>query len=272
LREYWEYQFAHSFGAYIHRLDESGFYGPHNAVLGWYGGVPFLIGIALGLRRWYDPRWIILPMWVAGTAILGGILLVDPPHYPRFVSITPGLAVLIGLGGVYIIEMLQDIPQQLRLNFEFKPAVKVVMMLGIVLFIAQLNLFDYVGSYLPKRLYYGERTVNLNEVAWKILDIDDLDNRTLYYYSGGEMNLSGSNLVRYQIKMRGTEYQLTPEEIHELPDGDYLFVVAPSRFEDFDFLLQEIPWAEVQTYQTANGDGPLARFAWVTLPQPAIYQ
>ena len=143
------------------------------------------------------------------------------------------------------------------------------MLIGIPLFIAQLNVFDYAGSYLPKRLYYGDRTVNLNEVAWAIQDIEDYEKRTLYYFSGGEMNLSGSNLVRYQIKVRGKEYQLTPEEIHELPIGDYLFVVAPSRYDDFDVLLEEIPWAEVHEYRTANGDDTLTRIALVSLPQPA---
>ncbi len=268
LQGYWEYQFAHAFGAYVHRQDESGFYGVHNPVLGWFGGVPFLIGVAVCLRRWRDPRWLFLPLWVAATAILGGVLLVDPPHYPRYVSVVPGLAALVGLGIVFIAEQVQQLIQAVS-HWQIMGNRKLYtgLMVSGALVVVGLNLNDYVYDYLPKRVYYGERTANLNSVARIMLREFDLDDYELYYLSSGGMNLSGSNLVRYQTAIRGQEYMDDPDQIHELPAGDYLFVASHERWDDIQALAGEVPWGDLE--HQYDGDDLVAYTLRVTLPQPS---
>lgn len=268
LSDYWEYQFSNAFGAYVYRLDESGFYGTHNPIMGWYGGIPFLIGVALCLRRWWDPRWVILPLWVGVASILGGAMLVDPPHFTRYVSVVPGLALLAGLGLVFIIEMVQDIPHQLDIHAPHilvNQRAQTILLTGVMLVLAGLNLWDYSEKYLPQRLYFGERTAKLNEVAWLLQDLD-LEGRQIYYLSDADLNLAGSSLVRYQVQRRGHEYIDKPQEVHELPAGDYIFVAAPLRYEDFLEVMTHIPQAEVQDFTRDNGD-PLVKVLFVTLSE-----
>ncbi|NDJ86486.1 MAG: hypothetical protein GYB66_11410 [Chloroflexi bacterium] len=267
IQDYWEYQFAHAFGAYIHRFDESGFYGAHGSVMGWYGGVPLLIGAALCLRRWWDPRWLILPLWVAGTAILGGVLLVDPPHYPRYISVVPGLAVLVAIGVDYMVELAWGTVSSLgvgRWPLWHDRRLQIGAVLLPVLLIGQLNLVDYVASYAPKRIYYGERTVHLNEVAWHLQDID-LDRYNIYFLSGVEMNLSGSNLVRYQIGVRGEEFLGEPHEANAIPPGEYVFVAAPSRLEDLTQITQATPPGTLRVYNMQQEDKPLVYMYFVRI-------
>ncbi len=269
LKEYWEFQFANAFGAYVFRLDESGFYGTHNSVMGWYGGVPFMIGVALCLRRWWDPRWIILPLWVGVAAILGGAMLVDPPHFTRYASVVPGLALLVGVGLAYIVEMIQDFPQQLDLKawpILSDKRLQTVVLAGVVFVFAGLNLWDYTEKFLPQRLYFGERTAKLNEVAWTLQDLD-LEDREIYYFSDADLNLTGSSLMRYQVKRRGQEYIQPPEEIHNLPAGDYIFVAAPLREEEFVALAEEVPWGETKTFTRDNDDEVLIYVLFVTLDE-----
>ncbi|MCB9435684.1 MAG: glycosyltransferase family 39 protein [Anaerolineales bacterium] len=240
--DYWKYQFQHSYGAYVQRVDESGFYGAYNSLVGWFGITPFLIGIALGLRRYYDPRWATMVIWVALTGLLGGVLLVDPPHYPRFVSVMPGLAVLIGLGIVYCVEMVQDIPRRLQFphnHYWESPRIQTTMLIGVAVVFAVLNLADYTQDYLPKQLVYGERTVNLNVTARAINMIDDIDQREILYLSSSSLNLSGSNLTRYQTQRRGVEYMKEYKKFAEYPPDDYAFVAAADRYDDLLPLIED---------------------------------
>lgn len=246
--DYWKYQFQHSYGAYVQRVDQSGFYGRYHGLAGWYGAAPFLLGIALSLRRYYDPRWLILVIWVILAGLLGGVLLVDPPHFPRFVSVMPAMSILIGLGVVYIVEIIQDTPR--RIGFQYAPYwdyawFRTVILLAVISVLAVLNILDYTQGYLPKRLVYGERTVNLNVTARFIRSIDDLNEREMYFLSSNEMNLIGSNLTRYQTGKRGKEYLLDRRDIRQFPAGDYIFVASSARYADLQQIIVLFPLSEL---------------------------
>ena len=269
LEDYWEYQFAHSFGAYTHRMDESGFFGIYQPVMGWYGGIPLMIGVAICLRRWRDSRWLIFPLWVAGSAILGGVLLVDPPHFTRYASATPSLAILVGVGLVYVMEMIQDLPLRLNIWEKWsktwsKQWLRTVTLLGVVIGIGALNIFDYSLVFLPQKLYFGIRTENLNIAVRELIELDTED-KTIFYFSDGGLNLHGSSLVRYQLGQRGREYLGTVEDIHDLPAGDYVFVAAASRFDEIEAIANEVS-KELQVYETATFD-PLIYVLMVSLPE-----
>lgn len=245
---YWKYQFQHSYGAYVQRVDQSGFYGRYHGLAGWYGAAFFLLGIALSLRRYYDPRWLILVIWVILTGLLGGVLLVDPPHFPRFVSVMPAMSILIGLGVVYIVEIIQDTPQ--RIGSQYAPYwdyvwFRTVILLAFISVLAVMNILDYTQGYLPKRLVYGERTVNLNVTARFIKSIDDLNEREMYFLSSNEMNLIGSNLTRYQTGKRGKEYLLDRRDIRQFPAGDYIFVASSARYTDLQQIIVLFPLSEL---------------------------
>ena len=85
-REFWGQQLHQGLMAYVQKPDESDVYGRYGALLGWFAGVPFLVGIAATLRCWRSADALILPLWALAVATLGGVMLIDPPHYPRYIS------------------------------------------------------------------------------------------------------------------------------------------------------------------------------------------
>lgn len=272
-QDYWESQVSHSFGAYIHRFDkDQGFYGQHGIVSGWYGGILFLVGIGLCLRRIRDPRWLLLPLWIAVGTIFGVVLLIDPPHYTRFVCVLPALSIIVGLALVWMIEKLQDLPTQLGLSLPCwsNPRLQSAPILAATLIIMLFNLADYTFDYLPRRGYFGERTANLNEAA-DILNAQlDFDNVTLYYLSSGALNLHGSSLMRYQLPLRGFEYDIAQMSLSDLKPGNYAFVAAWERIEDLEMLFSDLSSINIQAYNSPSTGTPLLYILLISFPQTLI--
>jgi len=270
LTEYWTTQVNRSFMAYVQIPDESGFYGPYNPILGWYAGVPFLIGLIIILCCWRDPRYVILGIWVAATSILGGVLLVDPPHYPRFVSVAPGLAVIVALGMVWIGQTGARLLSALRLLRE-RQWISYAQKSLPILFVLVLGVADqrtYIVDYLPKKLVYGEPTVQLNEVADILNSFDD--RYTVLYLSSPSLDMSATGLIRYQAPDHvGTEYK---GEVEQLPTilprpGAYAFVVAPEREEEIGLLVFQLPGGDLREYQNQRSGKPLVYVYFVDVPE-----
>ena len=92
--------------AFVHTHDNSDFYGGVAPLMGWFAGVPLLLGFsALTIRLRRPSAWLPL-LWLFATALAGGALMVGPPHYPRYVLAGPAAALLVGQGIVFTLDML----------------------------------------------------------------------------------------------------------------------------------------------------------------------
>lgn len=277
LKEYWVDQIQESFLAYVHFHDESDVYGRYNPALGWYAGVPFMIGLAVVLRRWRDPRYLILALWAAGTAFLGGTLLVDPPHYPRYINVTPGLAVLVALGVVAMGIILADLADSL---LQLVPRATLVrhlaatqrwllpVVLGLLLALADAR--SYVVDYLPEtnRLLYGETTVELNEIADILESLPDHYN--VVRFSSLDLDMNGTDLLRYRApKNMGVEFEGSLSRWYEvLSSGQYAFVIAPGRFDEVaDQLLNLFPDGVLRQYLNQRTQGSLVYIYFAEVPE-----
>jgi 4-amino-4-deoxy-L-arabinose transferase-like glycosyltransferase len=262
--EFWGNQIRRGVMAFVQVLDESDVYGKYNPVLGWFGGVPFIAGLALAIRRWRDPRFSILALWVLGTGLMGGALLIDPPHYPRYVSATPALGLLVGMGIVAIGDAIcaaAHIPGAAgRLNGRW-------VTVGLALALVTAELGAYVFDNLPRKLVYGETTVQLNEVA----DIlDTLEGRyQVWTFSSIYLDLRGTDLIDYlSPDNAGQEF---PGEIalwrEVIPPegGEHAFVIAPARFEEVgEALVTALPGGEMRRYDNRRTGAPLVYVYFVT--------
>lgn len=262
LTAYWTGQIQRSFMTYVQTLDESGFYGYYNPVMGWFAGVPFLVGLAYVARRWRDPRWSILVIWAGMTAVLGGVLLVDPPRFTRYVAVTPGLAVLVALGVIWIARIATGCAAVLgvrrRLAWGFPVA------LVVMLAMAELGL--YVFDYLPQKLLYGEATVQLNEVVDILEEVDEV--YQVWYFSSLSLDVTGSDIARYRLgERRGTEFSWEIARWHEVvPPGAHAFVIAPDRYEAIGgTLVYEIPGGEMREYFNMRTGQPLVFIYFATV-------
>ncbi|HEX3051429.1 MAG TPA: glycosyltransferase family 39 protein [Aggregatilineaceae bacterium] len=254
LPEYWQNQFYRSFMAYVQISDRSGFYSNYGSALGWFAGVPFLAGLAWSVRRFRDPRYVILGLWVGATAILGGVLLVDPPHYPRYISVTPGLAVLVGLGFAWFAERLSR-----------RHALKLGVVLVLALAVA--DQITYITDYLPRKLVYGEPTLQLNEIA-DILETFD-GHYQVYYFSDLELDMGGNDILRYRVPdAKGMEFEWPVNESRPfLPThGPHAFLIAPLRFQNVIIdLINTYPGGEVKSYDNPRSSLPLVYIYFVNI-------
>lgn len=257
-RAFWAAQLHGGLMAYLQVPDKSAIYGPYGALLGWLAGVPFLLGVAVAARRLHDPAHLILLAWVAGTAILGGVLLIDPPHYPRYLSATPPLAVLVGIG---LVTLGAALARALAAGDALRPRAVVVLrrMLPVLLAVslAAANLGFYVFDYVPRKLWYGERTVRLNEVAQIAATFNGA--YQVHTLSSENLDLNSTDLLRYLTSENaGVEYT---GEVDHLPaglePGWHAFVVAPERLADLYRLTARIPGGELRQYANPRTYEPL---------------
>ncbi|NDJ77133.1 MAG: hypothetical protein GYB65_12835 [Chloroflexi bacterium] len=265
LPQYWATQIRQSYMAYLQVHDESDVWGRYNPVLGWFAGVPFLVGVGVILRRWRDPGGLILLVWIIGTATLGGMLLIDPPHYPRYVSATPALAMIVALGLVGIgLSLLRLVLSLLRLPgrvqefFARYGASSVPLLLAILLSGADQTV--YIVDYVPQTdtLLYGEATVQLNDV---VEIVDSLEEPTkVWYFSSLELDLFGTDLLDYRVpQVEGEEYRAELSAWEEvLWPGRNALVIAPARYAELRVALhQTFPEAILREYTNERTQEPL---------------
>lgn len=256
--EFWVNQVRRAGMAYVQVSDESDVYGRYGALLGWFAGVPFLVGVALAIRRWRSPDDLIPVIWAAGTATLGGALLIDPPHYPRYISATPALAVLVGMGLVALGTALAralSLGNALRQRAVIRLQWTVPLMLAAGL--AAINLGVYVVDYLPRPLLYGERTVQLNEIAAIMAAFDGA--YSVHTFSAEDLSLSGTDIIRYQTpENAGVEYTGAVESLPgALQRGWHAFVIAPARLDEVSALGLWLPGGEAREYLNPRTGRPL---------------
>ncbi|MBN1201359.1 MAG: glycosyltransferase family 39 protein [Anaerolineae bacterium] len=266
--EYWGRQIQRSFMAYVQTHDESDFYGRYNPVLGWCAGVPFIIGLMIALRRWRDPRFSILVIWVVATAILGGVLLIDPPHYSRYISVTPGLAVLVALGVIMLGETLGRAAVGLRGLLPGAAAYLTWLPVALVVVLALEEQSMYIVDYLPQKLVYGEPTVQLNEVADLLGTFGG--RYEVWYLSSPDLDMGQTNLLPYQSPDNaGREYMGDVDLLRETltTHGAHAFLIAPDRFEDvIEALLSEAPDGTLREYTNPRTGAPLVYVYFVDIP------
>ena len=92
------FQMRQSFGAFTHVVDESADYWSQMPLLDTVSSLFFVVGLAAALATWRRAESAALVAWVAGTAIVGGVLLVSPPQSHRYVIVAPAACILVALG------------------------------------------------------------------------------------------------------------------------------------------------------------------------------
>lgn len=265
LVEYVGQQIQRGFLAYVLYQDESDIYGRYNPVMGWYAGVPLMAGAAVLVRRWRDPRAVMLLVWCAGTALAGGALLIDPPHYPRYVSATPALALIAAIGLLWVGQALYLgaawlLQQRASARLRSTDGGRYVLVGVLTCALVAANLYSYTFGYMPKTgtLLYGHRTQVLNKV---VRVLDGFQGRyTVVRFSSQALDMNGSDLIRYLTPDNaGTEYRhdLTAWREH-LGTGPHAFVVAPDRFSEIVPELEALfPDGTLHTFSDPGADAVL---------------
>lgn len=263
LKDYVANQLRRSLLAYVAGEDESDVYGRYGPLLSWYTGVPFLVGLAVLLSRWREPRSGLLIGWVSGTALLGGAMLVDPPHFPRYVNALPAAAAVAAVGMVWGAEWLVHSVASWRgskLDVNRLMSWRFSVPVGVTLVLASVNLLLFIYGYLPKtrEILYGERTRRLNDV---VTILDRFEGRyAVWRFSSLDLDMNSTSLLRYLTpENAGQEYEADLFAWREvLQPGPTAFVIAPERLgEVLSALAVYFPAGNLQEYRSPRDGSPL---------------
>jgi len=271
LKDYLIYQLQHSLLAYVQFEDESDVFGRYGPLLSWYTGVPFLIGLAVLFSRWREPRSGILIGWVTGTALLGGAMLVDPPHFPRYISALPAAAVIAAVGVTWGAERLVDSVAQWRGAERFARLTgwRFVVPVSLALALAVVNQLVFSYGYLPKtpKILYGERTRQLNDV---VAILDSFQGRyAVWRFSSLELDMDSTSLLHYLTpENAGQEYEGELYAWREvLQPGPTAFVIAPQRLDEvLSSLAVYFPTGTLHEYCNPRHRTPLIYIYLVDIP------
>lgn len=275
LKEYLIDQSQRALLGYVHFHDESDVYGRYHPLLGWYAGVPFLVGVAVVVRMGRDPRFLLLAGWIVGTAFLGGLLLVDPPHFPRYVNTIPALAAVAGLGMVWFAQRVADSAAALWTLFgrearaERGALARYTLPVSLALALAVANQLSFSYGYLPKTpdILYGEATRQLNDVV-EILDTFE-GRYAVWRFSSLELDLNGTSLLRYLTpENAGKEYTGDLRRWRDvLAPGPTAFVIASGRLDDvMPTLTSLFPDGELRQYDNGRNGAPLLSVYFADIP------
>jgi 4-amino-4-deoxy-L-arabinose transferase-like glycosyltransferase len=217
-------QVRDAFGAYLFLPDRSAWYDPKIPLLDRMSAVLFVFGIAIALSRWRRMEMALLPAWIVGTAIFGGVLLKNTPESPRFVTTAPALCLLIALA---IERFTSLLPWALPLSRRAAYTMSGVM----VVLLALWNLNFYFREYTPRRTFGWLNT----EVATAIGDYVGHQPDAVYvYFFGPPRMFIGNGTIRF-VAPGATGVDIidplvAPETLPPPPDGRRpIFIFLPER-------------------------------------------
>ena len=142
------FQVRRSFGAFTNVVDESANYWPQMPLLDTVSALFFVVGLAAVVATWRRAESAALLAWVAGTAIVGGVLLVSPPQSHRYVIVAPAACILVALGVERTIALVRDLLPRGRTLVSAAATAAVIA-------VALWNLDFYFRDYTPRYAYGG---------------------------------------------------------------------------------------------------------------------
>jgi len=151
-------QLWRSISAFHYTLDPTFWYRPSIPLLDCVSGVLFILGILWATGHWRWPANGLLLMWFWLALIFGWVLTENPPSSMRLVIVAPALALSVGLGLNWLLDLLDHLHihasrfthHGLRITHYALCTWSVAALLTVI---AILNLHYYFIVYTPTRVY-----------------------------------------------------------------------------------------------------------------------
>lgn len=236
------------FGAFTYLSDRSAWYDPHIPMLDRASAVLFVLGLAIAIVSWRRPQVALLLAWLAGGAIFGGVLLVNSPESPRYVTTVPALCLLIALA-------LDRLGALLRWALPLRR--RYVYALGGValLLLALWNINFYFRVYTPRRTYGWLNTEVGTELGTYLHAQPD---PVYVYFFGPPRMFIGNGTIRFLASNIPGSDVSQPISAADLP------APPPGRRPIFIFLPERS--GELAMVQSRYPDGNLRQFDAVSQP------
>jgi 4-amino-4-deoxy-L-arabinose transferase-like glycosyltransferase len=147
-------------------------------------------GVGVALRRWKQPGMTLSLIWLIVITILGSILTIDAPFWPRLVGIVPAAALLIALALEEILELVRK---------TLGPQTAILSLVLTVVFLA-------VVGYLNWGQYYQYAKDNASPTAV-----------TGRYIGALPSNVTACGILDIPLSVRETAFLAWPHRLVDIP-------------------------------------------------------
>lgn len=237
-----------SISAFHYTLDPTFWYHPTLPLLDFVSGVLFVLGLLWATARCRWPANGLMSMWLWLALILGWVVTENPPSSQRMVIVAPALAIFVGLGLNWLMELGHLVCRGGRRVWQDMA----VLILAVVAF---LNLYYYFAIYTPSRVY-GNPTAEVGTELGRALAQQD-DGYVVYLHAPPFMYWDFGTL---RFLARGVEGRDVPlpggEEVGEEPDlsRGARFVFLPERLNELTAVQAQAPGGVAEpVYSDADG-------------------
>lgn len=235
-------QLVHGVFAYNLYLDQQGWYNDTEALLQFWPGMLFPLGLAVAFLNARRPLYLLLILWFFSIVILGAALTIDPPAYTRLTGLSPALITLVALA----LTTLARVGTRLAL---WRNGTAVAATALVVLAFGISGARHYFVDYAP-RYRYDSLNGELATEAGKQLSVLDGSYRA-YFLGMPRMFYDFSTIAFLAPQITGSDVS---EDIVGLPpdfepDRPAYFFSIPERESDLRLIQQIIPggeWIEVK--------------------------
>jgi hypothetical protein len=237
-----------SVSAFHYTLDPTYWYRPSIPLLDTLGGMLFLFGLVWTLVHWRGAGSGLLLIWFWLAVILGWVLTENPPSSQRLVIVAPALALFVGLGLSWLIELGRRALGR-RWSFGWNEIVPVALVLTGI-----LNLYYYFVVYTPSGVY-GNPTAEVATRLGRYLRERGDDGYEVYFHGAPEMYADIGNLAFLARDVGIVDVPAGEELALSIPaSGGARFVFLPHRLKELDAVREWLPdGEEKQVLSTFDG-------------------
>jgi 4-amino-4-deoxy-L-arabinose transferase-like glycosyltransferase len=241
LRQVWR-----SISAFHYTLDPTFWYRASIPLLDSLSGVLFLFGLVWTVTHWRELGSGLLLIWFWLALITGWVMTENPPSSQRLVIAAPALALFVGVGLSWLMELGRRVLGRGR-SFGWDEIALVVLAL-----ISILNLHYYFIIYTPTGIY-GNPTAEVATRLGRYVREQD-DGYDLYFYGSPTMYADIGNLAFLTRGTRTVDVHEGEEPAANLSASDGVrFVFLPHRLGDLDAVREQFPdGVERQVYSQFN--------------------
>jgi hypothetical protein len=194
-----------------------------------------LLGLAFALRRWKNASMTFILIWFGLIIVMGSILTIDAPFWPRLVGIVPAAAFLIALALDQILELG-------RKNFGAAAGVIITGLIAVLL---------VTVGYLNWNLYY--QTVKSNAAApamvGRYISRLPFDVTACSIISGPPLAVRETYFLAWPRKLVDIKPNAPDSELDKCTGSSIVWVISPENIGRLDAIRARWPNGIVQKHE-----------------------
>lgn len=249
-------QFWRAMLAFNVYTDRTVWYGLREPLLDPLAGTFLLIGIAIGIVRFANPRLFPMLAWWGGALLLGGFLTESPPSSQRLITAAVPTIFFAALALVMLVRQLRRWHTPWLRNTRWALPV----LIAAVVAFGATSLKTYFVDYTPQRIYGGHHGVIATELG-RIARREFGADWRIYFMGWPEMSLAFGSTQYLAPDTPGID--LPPYEgdaaslLVATPDLHAAFVALPLRANELELIRAAYPGGTLRAVDAPVGDEPL---------------